>query len=263
MKNSIVLTVFALLFLSSCSIISHNYHIPNVQNVPLLKEKGDINIVAAIGTDDLGSSIKDMQLGYALTNKIGLIGNFMSATDNEGVELGNLAYINQLELGAGYLGISKTNNWQVDIYSGLGIEQQKHRYAINYLFFNEVLEYGKSQHTTINIFLQPSIAYTHKIVDIALSTRIKGISAYKINYEVTEENTLFTNKIDWLKNNRNNIAFEPALTLRLGYKAIKFHAQYLLSFNTMNREYSAASYSHLSLGLSFAISKRNKLFSKN
>ncbi len=57
---------------------THYYHVPNIQNVPLLKEKNEIHFSGSYGGGDESNCI-EIQGAYAATEKLGLMANFMSA----------------------------------------------------------------------------------------------------------------------------------------------------------------------------------------
>jgi len=93
MKKVILSLAVGCILISGCS---PNYYIPNTQNVPLISEKGEVNITVATVQNQL-----DFQGAYGLTDKIALQANgsvFFNKNDNEG-DGGSGKYF---EIGGGY-----------------------------------------------------------------------------------------------------------------------------------------------------------------
>lgn len=75
MKNLTTTCFFLSVLLSSCS---HYYYVPNVQNVPLFREKNEYRISGSYGFGD-ESSCAEVQAAYSVSDKIGIMTDFMSA----------------------------------------------------------------------------------------------------------------------------------------------------------------------------------------
>ena len=69
---------FILTLLFCCC--SHYYYVPNVQNVPLFREKNQYRLSGSYG---LGTETKclEFQGAYSITDKLGIMTNFMSAKE--------------------------------------------------------------------------------------------------------------------------------------------------------------------------------------
>ena len=84
MKKLNTATFLLSVLLSSCT---HYYYVPNVQNVPLFREKNEFRLSGACGFGDY-SKCAEFQVAFSLTDHIAMMTDFMSAkggkvSDNE------------------------------------------------------------------------------------------------------------------------------------------------------------------------------------
>ena len=117
MKKFATTTLFLVVLLSSCS---HYYYIPNIQNVPLFKGKDEYRISGAYGGGDKSSCI-EVQAAYSVTDKIGIMTDFMSAKGGN-VSGKNYGKGNYFEGAIGYYKPIKRTG-VIEIYGGLGSRQ--------------------------------------------------------------------------------------------------------------------------------------------
>lgn len=244
------LTVFVAILMSSCT---HYYYVANVQNVPLFKEKNEYRISGSVGSGEESSSI-EVQTAYSVTDKIGIMANYMSVKGGD-VASHNYGSGNYFEGAVGYFkpigrfGVFET-------YGGLGSCNQRHEYTSSY--YNQNI--GSSDLSSLKYFLQPSIGFTSKFFDIALSTRISALK-FNIKSNNVSQNVDLYNELNSLST-QINYYFEPSITLRAGwqYTKVQFQAEY--SKNLIHENMTVGEYYHLSIGVSFSFGNRLKLQSQ-
>ncbi|PCH67245.1 MAG: hypothetical protein COC01_06195 [Bacteroidetes bacterium] len=216
LPNRYLLGIAVLLLLNSCSI----YYAPNAHNVPLFKGKDDvrISIIASHGGYDYKGT--EIQGAYAITDKIGLITNgfIAHAEDDNSPKSGEGSF---LEIGAGYY--KPLNKFFVfETYNGIGAGE----------VYNMYRDRSSSTVNFLKYFIQPSIGFSSKVFDAALSSRFCALHYYSIQSNSMEN----TGNLLGLKYDVP-LLIEPALTLRLGWKNVKIQGQYGLSFILNNPEF--------------------------
>lgn len=231
MKNLIILLI-GLAFVG-CGPV---YYVPNTQNVPVIKEKGQTNLSFGINTSESTDGF-EFQGAYGLTNKIALQLNFdrVKSTDDISNGSGNF-----MEFGTGYYkNLSK--HFVFETYGLLGF---------GHLKYEE--DYNSIEEIKANFFrvgLQPSISFSSKYFIASLSGRIANL-----NYNSVSGNYY---DVDYLKTNNSHWLIEPALTVQAGSENVKLQLQFQLSEN-LTDPYFSQDYSLLSLGLKVNINpKRN------
>ena len=121
MKKLTTTFILALMF-CSCS---HYYYVPNVQNVPLFREKNEYRIS---GTYGLGTetSCLEVQGAYSVTGNLGIMTNFMSA---KGIDNNEESWAKGTYLDAAigyYKPLHKSGVFE--IYGGVSGSKQHHQY---------------------------------------------------------------------------------------------------------------------------------------
>jgi hypothetical protein len=203
------------------------YYVPNTQNVPVMKEKGQTNLSLGINTSESTDGF-EFQGAYGLTDKIALQLNFdrVKSTDDTSKGSGNF-----VEFGPGYYkNLSK--HFVFETYGLLGFGSLK--YEENY---------NEPQEIKANFFrvgVQPSISFTTKYFIASLSGRIANL-----NYNSVSGNYY---DVEYLKANNSHWLIEPALTVQGGSENVKLQLQFQLSEN-LTDTYFSQDYSLLSLGL--------------
>lgn len=203
------------------------YYVPNTQNVPVMKEKGQTNLSLGINTSESTDGF-EFQGAYGLTDKIALQLNFdrVKSTDDTSKGSGNF-----VEFGPGYYkNLSK--HFVFETYGLLGFGSLK--YEENY---NEPSEIKAN---FFRVGVQPSISFTTKYFIASLSGRIANL-----NYNSVSGNYY---DVDYLKANNSHWLIEPALTVQGGSENVKLQLQFQLSEN-LTDTYFSQDYSLLSLGL--------------
>lgn len=226
MKNLATLLILATLI--GCSPV---YYVPNTQNVPVIKEKGQTNFSIGLNTSESTDGF-ELQGAYGLTDKFALQLNSDWVKSNEDSSEGSGYFV---EIGPGYY--KKLSNHLVfETYGLLGFgglqyeENSSNFQKINANFFR--------------IGVQPSISFSSKYFIASLSGRLANL-----NYNSVSGNYI---DVDYLKANNSYWLIEPALTLQGGFEEVKLFLQLQLSEN-LTDHYFPQDYSVVSLGLKFNI----------
>jgi len=220
-----LIVLFCALIFEGCA---HFYYLPSNPNVPLFTEKNEFHGSISMGGSAISSGI-DAQAAIALTDHFAVMTNYMSSKySSNDPDDKNLTKINYFEGAAGYF---KPLNrfWVFEVYGGLGSCSQHHEY---YAYPNYTYR-GKADLTFVKLFLQPSLGVTFNAFDIALSSSFSRLNFNKINNSI-DQNSIYYSELDMIASNRKSFLFEPAITLRGGWKFVKIQFQYLLSFNLTN-----------------------------
>ncbi|MDD2277731.1 MAG: hypothetical protein PHS05_01580 [Bacteroidales bacterium] len=240
-KQTILIALALVLALSSCS---RSYYIPNVQNVPLFIEKDEFHAtIASGGGSDI--SVIEVQAAYSITNILALMTSFMSGQGGDRSS-NNWGKGNYLEGAVGYY--RPYNGILVaGVFAGYGASNQHHQFGANYSDGTADLSFAK-------YFLQPSFGLTYRAFDIALSTRISRLSFYNIDTNLSIGSVAMED-LDAIAHNKVSYLFEPALTIRGGWKYIKVQMQLSSSKNLSHSDLQFEDI-NASLGLYFVIAKR-------
>jgi hypothetical protein len=240
---SLILITAAVLF-GSCS---HYYYVPGAQNVPLFRDKNELRLSGSYGVG-LETEGINIQAAYALTDKIGIMTDFISAKGGNpsNHNYGKGSYFD------GAVGYFKPlDKFGVfEIYAGLGRGDQYHEYGS---FYNHQST-GYADLSFTKLFIQPSFGFTSDYFDIALSTRLSRIG-FNILENNISGNTDSYNDLSALSDKRH-LFLEPGITLRAGWKSVKVQIQAVYSRYLNNpRLYIGEEY-HISLGLYCTLGKK-------
>jgi len=242
MRRIVTATLCLSAALCSCS---HYYYVSNVQNVPLFKDKNEYRISGSIGEGDESSSV-EVQTAVSVTENVAIMANFMRATGGD-LKSTNYGKGNYFEGALGYFKPVKKNG-VFEIFGGVGGCEQHHEYA----------GYGNGQYYDISdisfwkFFVQPSFGFTSNVIDIAFSTRFCGLNYYNVSSVSNSHENMNT------LSNGSHFFLEPAITLRVGWKHIKGQLQYVYSGYLNNTKLNFYEYTHISMGISFALGSKNK-----
>lgn len=205
---------------SSCS---RYYYQPNAVNAPMMKERGDlkIGISGTTSSEDLNgtntsSSIINLQTAYSPIKHLGVMVNYSNYNYNfneEDPSIGNVdAHAGLFEGGVGgyYPIIARENGFGLiaDTYVGYGGGKLSSDVNMN---FNRT-------------FIQPGINLTFPYFDVGLATRISGIKYSNFDANGMTPEYITEHKLDNITDKRHYF-FEPAFTLRAGYKFVKAELQ--------------------------------------
>ncbi len=244
----LLLSIFcAMFFITSCS---HTYYNANTHNVPLFEEKNEFRI-SMTDISNIGGEF-EFQGAYALTDNIGIAGNcyFTPGVHYFDISSGMYKPLN--------------SNYIFETYVGAGLYNQSHTYttAEYYSGLNLILpvNVGTSNLKAVRSFIQPSIGLKTEYVDIAFSPRFTSFYVFDVknNINVELDSGNYAEKessiLNGISNHKSYFFFDPAITLRVGWKYIKFQAQYSynipVGYNNFNYKES-----NLSIGIYFAYAK--------
>ena len=247
-------TSFLAVIFCSCS---HYYYVPNVQNVPLFREKNEYRLSGSYGLGTETSCL-EVQGAYSITGNLGIMSNFISARGIENSEdsWGKGTYF---EAAIGYYKpLQKSGVFE--IYGGAGWSNQSHLYrnTINdpgNPAYNNI-NGGTSEESFIKVFIQPSIGMTFNGFDFAFSTRFNTLSFFNIENQINKTlNEYNFEKLSAISQTKNYLFLEPALTIRGGWKYLKVQLQGSTGSYLNNDHYPFDPY-NISVGLNVTVAKR-------
>lgn len=223
---------------------THYYYMPNVQNVPAFREKNEYRLCGTMGGTD-GVNTTELQGAYSVSDNMGLIGNFMAAKGGSDTS-GNWGRGNYYEIGVGYFK-PLTDVLTFETYMGAGTGNETHQYSKS----------GERARLELNrFFIQPSLAVSFKYLDVIVSAR-----ACKLDFNaITEQGSipvLQKFNLDTISMNPHSFLFEPALTLRTGYKYFKVQLQFQTSSN-MDHPNLKLEHGNINLGIYLSLAPRFK-----
>lgn len=244
MKKQNVFFLIAIIVLSSCS---HTYYVPNTVNVPLFKEKNEVRLAGYYASDEV--TTYEIQGAYSITNSLAIMVNGMYAYEYTSEDYGFGHY---LDAAVGYYK-PLNKHFVVEVFGGLGACKQYHYYESD----NSSGMYTANMWFMKN-FIQPSIGFTSDYFDIALSTRLATLTFFDFKFNLPSDNTGFDDLQKIITRN-NYLLFEPALTIRGGWKYVKLQAQICPSFQVFPHRLISSLPSQggiISAGLCFSFAKR-------
>lgn len=209
MRKSFIMTLCApaviAVMLGSCRPL----YIPNALHTPMVTEKNEVNATVLLGSSGL-----DAQVAWSPGKHwaIMLDGSFYQSSAEDSI-IKHRHYFG--EGGAGYhtsFGIGR-----FDVYGGGGYGFASAANDSAGVFS------GSAQGNYWRAFVQPSIGIGTDIVDVNLAVRTSYVSF--ANVKTTGMNLQYT----------HSLFFEPALTVRVGYKWVKLFIQAGLSVPASNR----------------------------
>jgi hypothetical protein len=252
MKKFKVIILFLALLISSCN---HYYYVADIQNVPLFKEKDQYRLSGAFGSGDESKCI-EAQAAYALSDRIGILANFMSAWGGD-VSDRDYGRGTCLDGGIGYY--KPVKDYGVfEIYGGFGGSSQHHEYSgphydpLTGAIFTEYE--GSSDLAFFKLFIQPSFGVTYSIFDFIASTRISSLSFMSVQNNIYG-NTYLYDDLNSISN-KGQFFMEPAATLRAGWENVKVQAQISYIWHLNDRDLDVGEETHFSIGLVFNLSKK-------
>lgn len=232
MKNLFLLLICATL--TGCGAV---YYVPNTQNVPVMKEKGQTNLSIGLNSSESVDGF-EFQGAYGLTDKIALQlnGDWVNSSDGESNGSGHI-----IEFGTGYYkNLSKY--FVFETYGLMGFGSLK--YEDNYNLPQEI------KANFFRIGLQPSISFTSKYFIASFSGRLANLKYNNVSGNLIED-------VDYLNANNSFWLAEPALTLQAGFENVKLQLQFQHSYNLTDPNF-VQDYSMVSLGLKVNLNpKRN------
>lgn len=216
-----VLSILSILITTSCKTA----YVPNTINTPLLQNAGEVRLSVDQGVN--------AQAALAVTNHIGIIANSMfiptqkNKNDNDVKVSEGKGYM--LEAGIGYFKAKPMDNLGsklvMELYGGGGWGK---------VTWDNIEQSKKYTNTATRLFFQPGIGWSSRFIEVALTPRLSALSFNDPtgNYTVDElkkENLPYSDSPMF-------VFFEPAITVRGGYKWIKAQVQLGRSFKLGKQE---------------------------
>ena len=228
-----------ILISSSCSAVLYS---PTTQNVPLFKEKGEVNIGAGIIYTP-GESGFDVKTAVAVDSSLAVAFSYNSfkADSKSSTDTWD-SRAKYLEAAIGKFGSAKQGPWVYEAFLGLGYASIKHeksgpKEAIQTKF--------------IKPYIQPSFGIRSKIVDFAVTPRIAMVSYLSDRINIADKEQAVSAN-EFFENKKTSIVFEPGATLRLGVRNFKLQFQYVYTSFSYNSTSSLTYYDHIvSVGINF------------
>jgi hypothetical protein len=233
-----VLIILLFLIIQSCAPV----YVPNVRNAPLFSKSGEFQ-----GSVQLGTSGVDLQSAVAVSNHIGLMGNFSYANRNNNrnnTNTGTTTYDDDYhrhrfyEGGIGYFYNDETLCYEV--YAGYG-QGQGSSNDNGFLGTQTLDATGKF----VRYFLQPSLGFNKKNIHLAFTTRFSVV-----NY------TEFSNSLGVkVMKDDPKLFLEPAFTAKFNFIERRLFAILQVGFNSGMSEdvYFDYPFFHFSTGLGFRL----------
>lgn len=213
-------TAIPALLLGSCNAY---LYMPNMHQVPLLREKGEARLAYAgsssrngplIIFNEDGASGTELQAAYAVSDHWGLMVNGASVHANDKTSYGRGRLI---EAGVGRF-YPLGRHFTAEGYAGLG------RGDVRYV-------YGKFPFW--RLFAQPSIGYASRNFDFAITARLcyldhdqAGSASLSTAPGGTWESAQVASELG-----NGRLMLEPGFVLRAGTRVLKFQIQYVHSTN--------------------------------
>jgi hypothetical protein len=233
MKNFFILIIL-LLSITSCT---HTYYVQTTQIVPLFKEKNETQATLSYGQADEVYTT-DLQAAHSFTDHFALMTNVMFVSGGSSGSGRNSGTGEYIDLAGGYF-TPLGKHGVFEIYGGAGGSNQRHQY-----------EKGKSADLSFKkVFIQPSIGLTYNAFDIAVTSGLSNVNFNDIR------NPRNISQVELIAKNSNSFLFEPALTMRVGWKSVKLQGQVGMSHNLSHSDLAFEPFK-LSIGLTFTFAER-------
>ena len=230
-----IVAIAASTIMSGCYPI---YYAPNIHNVPMLEEKGDVSMAFSLSASEyIGGT--EYQAAFSPVDHLGVIVNHISTgsgTDN------NLGEGKFTELGVGTY-FSLDRDFHFEAYGGFGRGEANNN--------SEVCGWGRNADGSDSavrfnkFFTQAVIVRYARDVHLAVSVRMA-----RLHFDDVEKDRIPSYNDECIDGNSTSYLFEPALMARMGPKHMKFMSQIGWSVNLNNPKLAQEDIS-LSIGLYF------------
>lgn len=203
---------------------SPEYYVPNSQNIPIMKAKGQTNFGVAYNESESTNGF-EIQTAHAISDHIALQfngdwvknsnGGYLSDSSDDYKATGRM-----LEIGVGYFN-PITRHFVFETYGLLCFGK------LDLKNYTDESGYDNFSAKFNRIGIQPSFSYVKKHFSCSVSSRLTHIKYKDIkggeNSVDFDPNYLKTNNAYWL--------LEPAITIQAGSENVKFQLQYVYSQN--------------------------------
>jgi hypothetical protein len=213
-RHAGLLSCVALAPLAACKAV----YAPNLANVPLLRQRGELRASA---------DVHDLELAYAITEHVGVQANGYHRQDDNDPKpdeerqhgRGDFA-----ELGIGWMTRVHHDWLQLEVYAGFGTGKVTQ---------DITPAGGTTRHFDARLdraFVMPTLGVTRTYFDVAVSARVAGVHyrdledrGYTSREQLAGDGFADLDQRTWL-------FLEPCVTVRAGYKWIKLQLQAGRSF---------------------------------
>lgn len=241
----LTLTFLVLLCMISCSpyhaLEAPIYYTPDIHNIPLITEKGELNINRSISFNE-SDDINDLDVIDALELLIGIQAQASyGITDHFAIKASGaiLSKDNDsrrfIEFGSGYF-TKITKHGVFECYGILGTGSVKNRFSV------VRTSYVNNSTNFYRIGVQPSLGIKSDHFSIAISSGFTRLKYFNIEGEETQ----------YLEDHTSHFLIEPAIMIRTGFKACQLQLQYGRNFNITNPDFGQDD-SYLSVGVNVNI----------
>lgn len=243
LNASLLLLLAYTLLISSCNPV---YYQPNLQNVLVLKEKKDLAIGGAANFKSSfseGSYAYNVHGAYAFDKQFG-VGFNTDAIKVDGTNSGGKGGLTEIGL-CYFKAIDKGIYFSNYVWAGLG-NVENH---FNYHTGTDSAEVRSLDAKFSRFAIQPSISLKHKNIGITFSAKFSSNTYNKIDdrFGAPAKGKVSSG---YLANHKNNIMFEPAITVKYGKEHFNIFVQYVYSNNLSYSDFPMEN-TALGLGLSY------------
>lgn len=211
-------------------------YVANKVNTPMITDKNDFTADVGVGASGL-----NIQTAYSPAKHLGIMANFATEFIFSKKENKKYHKVNFGDIGFGYY--HKFGDFfMVDLYGGGGLGFSKIMLDSN----------NRTDLTNVNyyrLFAQPSIAFTSNIFKLDLACRFNYINAYQA---WGTSSSAYSGNV---------FCYEPALTIKLGYKWIMAYLQWAVSlpFKDIDNNVYSPNVWNFTGGLSFSFNFGKKV----
>lgn len=219
--------LISLVFFNLLSACTATYYSANSQNVPLMKEQGDIKIQGGVGGGEEANKM-ELQVSGSPVDHFALMLNYAHySSETENLTFGSIDPTEGgegalVELGAGYYGALPNKMWVYECYAGFGRGYGENIFSSEYTSFK-----------LDRLFIQPNFGFSSDFFDAIFSVR----GAY-LNYrDVRQFSSDPQNPLNARLYQQGYFMLEPSLTIRTGYKFAKAQFQVGYSGNLTHENF--------------------------
>lgn len=212
-------TLYGICIVSVLGSCNTQYYMPNMQQIPLLREEGEVRAAGALVWESSGHvGGFDMQGAYAVNDHLGVLMNLCHYFGGEGYDVqAHEEHGSLFELGAGRLQ-PLGKHWVAEGFGGIGR--------------GGIVSQHPGTTTEANfwrLFIQPSIGYASRNFDGAVAARLCYLDHGDARMIGTDTDQYEEALNDML--NTGRFMFEPGATIRFGGRSWKIQLQYVYSIN--------------------------------
>lgn len=220
MKFILLTALVLILIFSACQPV---HYIPNMNNVPILQEKGEGSVSLGIGTAGRDSANQySLHTSYLITNHFAAKTNSVIYTFNKNFSSNRTRNSGQIhEIGLGYIHNSEDKFFNFGIWGIMGMGKMNTVVPIQ----NESLS------TNLSILgITPTAGFVTDYYSLSFSMK-----SFYLRYSDIRGNLDYNgvNEVEYLRTYNKSFIIEPTITERIGFKRFKFIQQTTFSRNLM------------------------------